>query len=117
MEEDLQRSNIRIYSNVFLLPTSILDEPFRFQVRGRVAIRALLVRKFGGFHDADIANWARGWVNDWQLKEMRTDLRCVHCRRIPEGVDFVGNISFRCWDRRCNPAGSIHSGAQSVRTR
>jgi hypothetical protein len=106
MQPPEARSNVRLASNVYPMERSVAEEPFRAQVRGREAIRALLKMQFGQAHDRELRHFGRGWLTRWQSAQMERDLRCIRCRRIPDGLDWEGNLAFRCADPRCGgPSG------------
>ena len=98
---DTAVSHVRVASNVYLLPGSVLDEPFRLHVRGRAAIRWLLNRRWGGGRPEALLRYGRGWLSDRQLRQLDSDTRCTRCHRVPEGLDRSGQIREVCWTAGC----------------
>jgi hypothetical protein len=92
------RSNVALFSNVYLRDASCLsaDTPFQKQVRGRVALMRLLAAVAPG---STLEAAARRYLEPWQRAELDRQVRCVDCSAFPLGTtrsDGTRVLEFRC---------------------
>jgi len=92
------RSNVALFSNVYLRDASPLSADARFQkqVRGRDALRQLLTEVAPG---SDLEAAARRYLEPWQRAELDWQVRCVVCGAFPLGITRCNGKSvfeFRC---------------------
>lgn len=92
------RSNVALFSNVYLRDASSLsaDANFQKQVHGRVALMRLLAALAPG---STLEAAARRYLEPWQRAELDWQVRCVECGAFPLGITRCNGAStfeFRC---------------------
>jgi len=92
------RSNVALFSNVYLRDASQLsaDDRFQKQVRGRVALKHLLAAVAPG---STLEAAARRYLEPWQRAELDWQVRCIGCGAFPLGTTRCNGTSvfdFRC---------------------
>jgi hypothetical protein len=101
-----RRSNVALFSNVYLRVDRPLSEDSDFQkrVRGRPALTRMLALVAPG-HSLDAA--ARRYLEPWQRADLDWQVRCVWCGAFPLGkVRRLNDVSveFRCPLGSCRQA-------------
>jgi hypothetical protein len=111
------KSNLKKRSNVYWRQPDIsITEDHRFlrQVRGLNAVRKLLVKMVGtsDHRNPEVRRCVVTRVLSYrQALALRTQLKCARCDTMPEGIDFRGQVDFRCGVPGCmarTPARSPH---------
>jgi hypothetical protein len=107
----MKKSNLRTISNVYLRqPGTRLkdDRAFSRQVRGRTAIRELMkmlgVPPNNQRHDDPLVTQLveEGKLTIAQKNALKWELPCAACNSIPCGLNFNGELEFRCPAPQCS---------------